>query len=81
MVIKIYHKGRNVSLNKFKKIQIISTTFSYHNNMKLKAIYNKKTGKLIANHISDKGIISKRTHKTQQEKKISFKNGQKALAE
>lgn len=70
MAIKIDHKGHNVSLNKFKKIQIISTTFSYHNNMKQKAIYNKKTGKLIANHISHKGIISKRTHKTQQEKNL-----------
>lgn len=59
MVIKIYHKGCNVSFNKFKKIQILSTNFSYHNNMKLTAIYKEKTGKLIANHISDKGVISK----------------------
>ena len=37
--------GHKTSLNKFKKIQIISSIFSYHNSMKLKINNRRKVGK------------------------------------
>ena len=38
--------GNKASLNKFKKIKIISTIFCDHNAMKLEINYKKKTGKV-----------------------------------
>ena len=37
--------GHKTILNKFKKTEIISSIFSYHNGMKLEIKYRKKTGK------------------------------------
>ena len=43
---KIDHTlGYKSSLNKYKKIKIMSSIFSDHNGMKLEIIYKKKTGK------------------------------------
>nr|KAF6500942.1 hypothetical protein HJG59_007965 [Molossus molossus] len=45
---KIDHMlGHKVSLHKFKKIEIISSIFSDHNNMKLEHNYNKNTQKYL----------------------------------
>ena len=38
--------GNKASLNKFKKIEIISSIFSDHNAMKLEINYKKKAGKV-----------------------------------
>ena len=38
--------GNKASLNKFKKIEIITSIFSDHNAMKLESNYKKKTGKV-----------------------------------
>ena len=46
MFSRIDHKlGHKTSLNKFKRIEIISSIFSYHNSMKLEIYYRKKNGK------------------------------------
>ena len=46
MFSKIHHMlGQNISLNKFKKIEIISSIFSDHNAMKLEINHKKKTEK------------------------------------
>ena len=37
--------GHKTSLNKFMKIEVISSIFSGHNSMKLENNYKKKTGK------------------------------------
>ena len=37
--------GHKMSLSKFKKIEIISSIFSYHNTMRLEINYKKKTKK------------------------------------
>ena len=42
---KIDMLGHKTSLNKFKRIEIISSIFSDHNDMKLEINYMKKTGK------------------------------------
>ena len=39
--------GHKTSLNKFKRIEIISSMFSNHGGMKLEVNYMKKTGKFI----------------------------------
>ena len=42
----MYHiLGHKTSLNKFKRIEIISSIFSDHNSMKLDINYRKKNGK------------------------------------
>ena len=42
---RIDHVGTQKSLNKFKKIEIISSTFSDHNAMKLEINYKNNTDK------------------------------------
>lgn len=37
--------GHKTNLNTFKRVEIISSTFSNHNSMKLEIIYRKKNGK------------------------------------
>ena len=46
MFSKIHHmRGHKTSLNKFKKIEIISSTFSYHKGLKLETNLKEKTKK------------------------------------
>ena len=40
-----YMLGHKGSLNKFNRVEIISSIFSYHNGMKPEVHYMKKTGK------------------------------------
>ena len=46
MFSSVYHTlGHKTGLNKFKRLEIVSTIFSYHNGKKLQINWRKKNGK------------------------------------